>query len=112
MVKGTNILVEMELKAELKYPNLYRLYGNTIMGGTVIISLPFNYDATNLIHMHLRHMGEQALQKLCKKVFLMNITSNKLNFCDHCVFSKYNRVSFNVSTHRSKGFLDYMHSSL
>ena len=36
----------------------------------------------------------------------------KLDFCEHCVFGKQNRVSFGTEIHRTKGTLDYIYSDL
>ena len=101
------------MKGELKSPNLYCLCGTTITGdATVISNSPSNFDATNLWHMRLRHMSEQALHELCKRGLLYEHSISKLKFCEHCLFGKHKRVSFNTSTHKSKGILDYVHSDL
>jgi hypothetical protein len=107
--KGSLIM----MKGELKSPNLYHLCGTTITGDATIISnSPSNFDATNLWHIRLGHMSEQTLHELCKRGLLDEHSINKLKFCEHCVFGKHKRVSFNTSTHKSKGILDYVHSDL
>jgi len=101
------------MKGELKSPNLYRLRGTTITGdATVISNSSSNFDATNLWHMRLEYMSEQGMHELCKRGLLDEHSISKLKFCEHCVFSKHKRVSFNTSTHKSKGILDYVHSNL
>jgi hypothetical protein len=62
--------------------------------------------------MRLEHMSEQALNELCKRGLLDEHSIGKLKFCEHCVFGKHNRVSFNTSTHKSKGILDYVYFDL
>jgi transposase InsO family protein len=57
-------------------------------------------------------MSEQTLHELCKRGLLDEHSINKLKFYEHCVFGKHKRVSFNTSTHKSKGILDYVHSDL
>jgi len=101
------------MKGELKSPNLYRLRGTTITGdATVISNSSSNSDATDLWHKRLGHMSEQGLHELCKRGLLDEHSISKLKFCEHCVFGKHKRVSFNTSTHKSKGILDYVHSDL
>jgi hypothetical protein len=46
-----------------------------------------------------------------KEVF-MNISLVKLQFCEHCMFGKHKRASFNTYNHKSNGILDYIHSNL
>ena len=101
------------MKGELKSLNLYHLHGTTITGdATVISNSPTNSDATNLWHMRLGHISEQGLHELCKRGLLDEHIISKLKFYEHCVFGKHKRVSFNTSTHKSKGILDYVHSDL
>ena len=101
------------IKGELKSPNLYRLRGTTITSdATVISNSSSNSDATDLWHKRLGHMSEQGLHELCKRGLLDDHSISKLKFCEHCVFGKHKRVSFNISTHKSKGILDYVHSDL
>ena len=70
------------MKAELKSPNLYHLCGTTIIGDAALISNSLsNSDATNLWHMHLGHMSEQALHELCKRGLLDEHSISKLKFC-------------------------------
>jgi len=52
------------------------------------------------------------LHELCKRALLDEHSISKLKFCEHCVFGKHKRVTFNISTHKSKGILDYVHSDL
>ena len=109
MSKGSLIV----MKGELKSPNWYRLRGTTIIGDATIISnSPSNSNATNLWHMRLGHMSEQGLHELCKRGLLDEHSISKLKFCEHCVFGKHKRVSFNTSTYKSKCILDYVHSDL
>ena len=62
--------------------------------------------------MRLGHMSEHGLHELCKRGLLNEHSISKLKFCEHCVFGKHKRVSFNTSTYKSKGILDYVHSDL
>ena len=101
------------MKVELKSLNLYHLHGTTITGdATIIYNSPSNSDATNHWHMRLEQMSEQGLHELCKRGLLDEHSISKLNFYAHCVFGKHRRLSFNNSTHKSKGILDYVHSYL
>jgi hypothetical protein len=96
------------LKAEL-INNLYCLQGSTVIG-TTTISIASNTSNTKLWHMRLGHMSEKGMHLLHKRGYLNDI--GKLKFCEHCVFGKQNRVSFSLSTHCTKGILDYIHSDL
>jgi hypothetical protein len=91
--------------------SLSTLHGTTIIGDAVVIfNSVSNSDTTNLWYMRLGHMSEQGLHELCKRGLLDENSISKLKFCEHCVFGTYKRVSFNTSTHKSKGILDYVHS--
>jgi hypothetical protein len=46
----------------------------------------------------------------CTRGYLNDI--GKLELCEHCVFGKQKRVSFSLSTHYTKGILDYIHSDI
>jgi hypothetical protein len=69
------------MKGELKSLNLYHLHCTTIIGDAAVI-----YNATNLWHICLEHMSEQALHELCKRGLLDEHSISKLKFCEHCVF--------------------------
>jgi hypothetical protein len=60
--------------------------------------------------MRLGHMSEKGMHLLHKRGYLNDI--DKLEFCERCVFDKQKRVSFSLSTHCTKGILDYIHSDL
>lgn len=96
------------LKAE-RFNNLYYLQGSTITG-TAAVSIASNTSNTKLWHMRLGHMSEKGMHLLHKRGYLNDI--GKLEFCEHCVFGKQKRVSFSLSTHCTKGILDYIHSDL
>ena len=36
----------------------------------------------------------------------------KLDFCENCILGKQHRLSFNLSTYKSKSILDYVHANL
>jgi hypothetical protein len=87
------------MKGKLKSPNLYLLRGTIITGDVaVIFNSSSNSDTTNLWHMRLGHMSEQGLHELSKRGLLDEHSISKLKFCEHCVFGKHKRMSFNTST--------------
>jgi hypothetical protein len=89
--------------------NLYYLQDSTVTGvATVFIA--FNTSNTKLWHVRLGHMSEKGMHLLHKRGYFNDI--GKLKFCEYCVFGKHKRVSFSLSTHRTKGILDYIHSDL
>ncbi|KAG9450482.1 hypothetical protein H6P81_010447 [Aristolochia fimbriata] len=75
------------MKGEKKMENLYHLIGNTITGGAAVTSCDDKDDATVLWH-------------------------RRLNFCKFCVLGKQHRVSFKLSSHKSKGILEYVHADV
>jgi hypothetical protein len=96
------------LKAE-RINNLYYLQGSTVIG-TPAVSIASNTLNTKLWHMRLGHMSEKGMHLLHNRGYLNDI--GKLEFCEHCVFGKQKRVSFSLSTHYTKGILEYIHSDL
>ena len=36
----------------------------------------------------------------------------KLDLCKYCVFGKQNKVQFKIATHKTEGFLDYVHTDV
>jgi hypothetical protein len=93
------------LKAE-RINNLYYLQGSTVTG-TATVSIASNTSNTKLWHMCLGHMSEKSIHLLHKSGYLNDI--GKLELCEHCVFSKQNRVNFSLSTHCTEDILDYIH---
>ena len=67
---------------------------------------------TRLWHMRLGHMSDKGMAILSKKGCLGSAGTNKLDFCDHCIFGKQKRVSFSKAKHHTQGILDYIHSDL
>ena len=95
--------------------NLYKLSGNTILGGAAISTEEENCkDDTQLWHLRLGHMSERALQELYMRQLLKGVGSCKLEFCKYCVMEKQCKVSFKVPSKEngSKGLLDYIHSDV
>lgn len=53
-------------------------------------------------------MSERGLTELSKHGLLSGEKSEKLNFCEHCVFGKQHKIKFNTTVHCTKGTLDYI----
>ena len=66
-------------------------------------------DTTRLWYKQLGHMSERGLYLLSKQGLLCGQKTEKLDFCEHCVFGKQHRVSFGTSIHRTKDTLDNIH---
>ena len=75
--------------------NVYKLIGNTILGGVVTVAKSED-DDTLLWHMQLGHMSEHGMRKLHKRNLLAGIKSCKLDFCKYCIMGKQCRVRFGV----------------
>uniref|UniRef100_A0A2N9IN85 Integrase catalytic domain-containing protein n=1 Tax=Fagus sylvatica TaxID=28930 RepID=A0A2N9IN85_FAGSY len=91
---------------------LYLLQGSTIVGATAVSSTHLDSDNTRLWHMRLGHMSEVGMSILSKQGLLNGQKIGKLDFCEHCVLGKQCRVKFNITQHKSKGTVDYIHSDL
>lgn len=89
--------------------NLYRLIGDTLLGGVAAVS---EEDTTRLWHMRLGHMSQKGLEVLSKRDLLGSIKVSKLEFCEDCVFGKQHRLSFSTGVHKTRGLLDYIHSDV
>jgi hypothetical protein len=59
----------------------------------------------NLWHARLGHMSEHGMVGLIKREMLDGCNMTKLEFCEHCVFGKHERVKFNACVHATKGIL-------
>ncbi|XP_027155770.1 uncharacterized protein LOC113756205, partial [Coffea eugenioides] len=88
--------------------------GSTITGAAAVsTSTLSDSDFTKLCHMRLGHMSEKGLSILCKRGLLGSQSIGKMGLCEHCIFGKQKRVSFQLpAVHRTKGTLDYIHSDL
>lgn len=60
----------------------------------------------------LSHISENGLNELSKQWLIQSIGIMRLNFCEHCVYSKAKRLKFTKETHISKDRLNYIHTDL
>ncbi|KAK3038599.1 hypothetical protein RJ639_027262 [Escallonia herrerae] len=96
-----------------KTGNLYKLIGNTVIGGaSVSTHAGSSNDNSEFWHKRLGHLSEGGMLELHKRKLLQGVKSCKLDFCKFCVFGKQKRVSFKAASHTSKGVLDYIHSDV
>ena len=86
--------------------------GTTVTGLTTVYATPTDVDTMRLWHMRLNHMSEKGMTILSEKDRLGNAGTGKLEFCDHYVFGKENRISFSTTKYHTQGILDYIHSDL
>ncbi|GAB2281579.1 hypothetical protein Dimus_039479 [Dionaea muscipula] len=91
-----------------KCGSLYVLQGSTILGSVAISTSLSESDLTKLWHMRLGHISTKNMTMLRKRGLL----SGQLKFCEHCVFGKQKRVSFDSAVHKTRSILDYVHSDL
>ena len=61
--------------------NIYKLMGNTIIGGAATVEPEL--DNTTLWHMWLGHMGERGMMELHKRKLLKGIKTCKLELCKY-----------------------------
>ena len=95
MSKGVLIV----MKGQKMEGNIYKLMGNTIVGGAATVEPEL--DSTALWHMRLGHMGEHGMMELHKRKLLKGIKPCKLKFCKYYVFGKQNKVKFKTATHKT-----------
>ena len=95
MSKGVLIV----MKGQKMEGNIYKLMGNTIVGGAATVEPEL--DSTALWHMRLGHMGEHGMMELHKRKLLKGIKPCKLEFCKYYVFGKQNKVKFKTATHKT-----------
>nr|AAL75759.1 Putative pol polyprotein [Oryza sativa Japonica Group]AAL91607.1 Putative pol polyprotein [Oryza sativa Japonica Group]AAP51772.1 retrotransposon protein, putative, Ty1-copia subclass [Oryza sativa Japonica Group] len=98
---------------DMNSANLYVLRGSTLHGSVTAAAVTKDEPSkTNLWHMRLGHMSELGMAELMKRNLLDGCTQGNMKFCEHCVFGKHKWVKFNISVHRIKGILDYVHADL
>lgn len=66
----------------------------------------------NLWHQRLGHMSEKGLFTLIKKELIIIDKDAALDPCNHCLFGKQHRVSFNSSSTRRSELLSLVHSDV
>lgn len=91
--------------------SLYILEGSTVIG-EVSVSSSASENKTRLWHLRLRHISQKSLIELSKLGLLGEDKIKDLRFFEDCVLRKSTRTSIRVSTHISKGILDYVHFDL
>lgn len=103
VIDGSHILMR---SSRLK--NLYILEGTTIFREShVTTSLNL---ISHLWHYRLDHMNGKTLNILQKHSLLLEMKSCKFKFCEHGVFGKHTRITFNYGVHNSHNILEYIHS--
>jgi len=67
-----------------------------------------------LWHQRIRHIAEKCFQILHGNSMVegMRNVSLDLNFREHCVYGKQNKVSFPFGARREKGILELVHSDV
>ena len=99
ITKGTLLVMKGR-----KVNQLYRLIGNTLIGGAIVITpTESSTDDTKLWHMRLGHIGGRGVLELHRRNLLKGVKTCKLDFCKYCVYGKQHRDSFKTSSHTSKG---------
>ncbi|KAK2993794.1 hypothetical protein RJ640_027672 [Escallonia rubra] len=77
-----------------KTGNLYKLMGNTVIGGaSVSTHVGSSNDNSELWHKRLGHLSEGGMLELHKRKLLQGVKSCKLDFYKFCVFGKQKRYT-------------------
>ena len=66
----------------------------------------------NLWHQRLGHMSERGLSTLIKKELITVSKDVALGPCNHCLFGKQHRVSFNCTSTKRSELLSLVHSDV
>ena len=69
-------------------------------------------NKTMLWHKRLAHISQKEIYYLGKQKVFGNDLVTQLEFCENCILGKQHRLSFNLSTHKPKNILDYVHADL
>ncbi|KAK3037671.1 hypothetical protein RJ639_030615 [Escallonia herrerae] len=84
-----------------KIGNLYKLIGNTIIGGaSVSTHAGSSNDNFELWHKRLGHLSEGGMLELYKHKLLQGVKSCKLDFCKFCVLGSRNGYEEGVKGYR------------
>ncbi|KAK2978837.1 hypothetical protein RJ640_030648 [Escallonia rubra] len=76
-----------------KIGNLYKLIGNTVIGGaSVSTHVGSSNDNSELWHKRLGHLSEGGMLELHKRKLLQGVKSCN-DFCKFCVFGKHKRAA-------------------
>lgn len=67
---------------------------------------------SHLWHNGLDHMSEKDVASLHKQSLLPGMKQCKRKFCEHYIFEKQTRITFDVGVHTSLDILDYIHSNV
>ena len=114
MVRGSIVLMRV-----VWYRNLYKLLGITIIdecnryvvleeGGKDERTLTTSWGKTMLWHQRLAHIGEKGLWALQGKGMVAGMTdcTLDLDFYEHYIYGKQNRIRFASGATRAKGILE------
>ena len=97
----------------VKRNGLYVLLGKTLISPTAAtVAAKVSNDKTMLWHKRLGHISQKGIYYLDKQKVFGNDLVTQLKFCKNCILGKQHRLSFNLSTHKSKNILDYVHADL
>ncbi|CAA2974391.1 Retrovirus-related Pol poly from transposon TNT 1-94 [Olea europaea subsp. europaea] len=90
VVRGSLIVMK-----GIREGNLYALRGTTVTEDVAVGTSGSGGDpceCTRLWHRRLGHMSEKGLDLLVKKGLLKNLKKPCIDFCEHCVYGKAQRV--------------------
>lgn len=106
IIKGSLVVMKGSLKN-----GLYVLKGQVEAGEAEVVSESKKAKAT-LWHRRLGHVSERGLCKLSKQGLLCGDQVTKLDFREHCIYGKSQRLKFGRGIHCTKATLDHIHLDL
>lgn len=106
IIKGALVVAKW-----LKVGTLYTLKENTKISNVVVVAKEGN--SVDLWHKRLGHMSERGLKILVGKNLILGLKSHQLNFCEHCIYGKQQKVSFMRGCHeREANILELVYSDV
>jgi transposase InsO family protein len=113
----------MVLLKGVQFGTLYKLQGSTISVGcniSIVPNIGFEEERTPTVsrekvmlwHQRLGHIGEKGLRLLHGKGMVEGMSKCSLDFYEHCVYRKQNRVKFLSGATRAEGILQLVHNDV
>ena len=75
-------------------------------------AIVINIDNDILWYLRIGHLGQKGMHALCKQDFLGKGIVTSLEFCETCVLSRQDMLSFSTGTHLAKPCLENIYVDL
>lgn len=90
--------------------NLFYLMSSTIIGRVVVNSnISSIDDGTSWLAQDVRTCWIRCFTSLVKQCLLKGVKTRKLEFYEHYIIEKQNKVMFDITVHQTKAILYYVY---